>query len=190
MPLIFGSQLNVAIFVGIKNSIMKKIMLSVLVLWATGAVCQEIKMPDDKRKEYVKERPVNSIDAQTQQREEAARKRQIEAQQRRETGARSTMKQSGKSIYCMIRETSSADNKKSAVEIVTHSIYSQNAKEMMEGNRENAKALLLPTTEEDYKTGLDAVNNFSNHGWSMNQSHVYTIKESVVREYLMELQIQ
>lgn len=174
---------------------MKKIILSVLVLWAAGAYSQEIKMPAEKRQEYVNDKATNSNDAQTQKRDDEARRRRAEAEKKRLSAEREGSIQRGEvkssnSIYCMIREKGKMESKEADVEIITDSEFMRTAKQLGERDKRQAEALFMAADAKAYRSGMDALNSFSRSGWSLVNSNVYTQEEMVVHEYLMEYQLR
>lgn len=175
---------------------MKKIILSVLVLWAAGAYSQEIKMSEEKRQQYVNEKATNSNDAQLQKREAEARRRRAEAEKKRiaagREGAsqRGAVNQSSNSIYCMIQEMGKTGSKEGDVSIIVDSEFTRTAKELGERDKKQAEALFMAAEPKSYRSGMDALNTFSRSGWSLVQSNVYTQEEMVVHEYLMEYELR
>lgn len=161
-------------------------MLSVLLLCSVGAFSQEIRMPDEKRKNYVNENSPSTNNSDQQRREAASKQRQLEAERRQQFSARSEARKEGVSVFCIVRETTSFDAAKTSVEVISDKEFERTVKTLSEQDKERSKALAMVLRSPAYATGLDALNNFSRSGWELVDSNTLTYKEIVVREYLMK----
>ena len=174
---------------------MKKILLSVLVLSAAGAYSQEIRMPDEKRKEYIKEerQATNSASkkqskATNQVTEEERRREALEARKR---AAQASKNESGVGtmVYCIIEEQQSVNGKKTIVSVQADPTME---KHMSKSDKQAYKALSLVLKKSDYKNGLHALNSFSLNGWELVNSSSYMNPETemIVHNYLMRYRIR
>ena len=169
---------------------MKKILLSVLVLWAAGAYSQEIRMPDEKREDYVKEQRKitnstskdNSESADRKSEEVERRQRELEARKRATYAAQKA--NSGKTFYCIIHESTTLDGRKSEVTIEVDNTLEKHVQDL---DKRTQKALMLATEKRGYKNALGALNNFSMNGWTLSHASDYMDlkSERIVHRYLI-----
>lgn len=170
---------------------MKKLLMLVLVLWAAGAYSQEIRMPDEKRKDYVKERETNKSPTDsktTQQRDsDAERKKQAElARKQRAEEIKANQTAKGNSVYCIIREMSNLKEANTKVTILVEEKFEGHVKRM---DDDTQKQMMTAIQKRAYASGLDALSAFTQSNWSLVETSVYSWQEMAVREYLMEYQL-
>lgn len=170
---------------------MKKIMMLVLVMWAAGAYSQEIRMPDEKRKDYVDEREKDNSPANTTTKEQselnAERRKQAELERKKRaaaTGDKSAAK--GISVYCIIQEMSEPGARNSKVSINVEEGYEKHVKKMDEVTQ---KHVMMAIEKRSYSSGLEALSTLTQSKWSLVESSVYSFQDMAVREYLMEYQL-
>jgi len=171
---------------------MKKILLSVLVLSAAGAYSQEIRMPDEKRKEYIREEQKTTSSARPEQNEtsdrnaeEERRKRALEARKKAAHAAQSQSDNEA-AVYCIIEETRSLDGKEIIVSIQADLAME---KQLKGANRMGFKSLRMATEKETFKSGLEAINHFSTNGWTLSHSSsmISPGSENIIHRYIMSL---
>lgn len=162
---------------------MKKLLFAVVLLSATSVYSQEIRVPDEKREQYVKERENKAVLSEEDQkaREEAYRKRKEEALRQQEGRPANTVKE----IYCIIQEISVPTKPgKAQVNILRSSNYEEQLKNLDLRKQPNMKETIV---NDDYVSGMDALNRYIQLGWTLEHTTVYTSGDQTVREYLMKL---
>lgn len=161
---------------------MKKLLLSLFILSAAGTYAQEIRMPEEKRKEYVKEQ--ESKKATTSQRDtetdEERKRRALE--ERKKAAMMNEQSTSGSKIFCIIQEMRSMGENDTRVSVITDREFELSVKQAGEKNR---LALGLALEKKKYTSALQALNNFSKNGWELINTTVYTEKSFVIHEYLV-----
>lgn len=161
---------------------MKKLLLSLFILSAAGAYAQEIRMPEEKRKEYVKEQESKktSTNSRTSQADEERKRRALEEQKKAAlANANAT---ADKMLYCIIQESRSMGESDSRVRVITDQEFEFSVKEAGEKNK---SAMGLALEKKKYTSALQALNNFSKNGWELVNTNVYAEKSIITHEYLI-----
>lgn len=161
---------------------MKKLLLSLFILIAAGSYAQEIRMPEEKRKEYVKEQESKkaSTNSRASQADEERKRRALE--ERKKAAMAKADATAGNMIYCIVQETRSMGESDSRVRVITDQEFEFSVKEAGEKNK---SALGLALEKKRYISALQALNNFSKNGWELVNTSVYTEKSTITHEYLM-----
>jgi hypothetical protein len=152
---------------------MKKLILLAFVLAASTSFAQEMKLPDDKKKDYVKEDKKKSNDKTTQTTATAQRE-----------DATKTVKSTGAELvnYCIVREYNDEEIKKYAVEVVSD--YSA-----LSASRDidpmKIKELAIATEPRRYKTAIEAINTLAMQGFKLTSSNSYVTGSMAIKEYIM-----
>jgi len=166
---------------------MKKLLLIMMVLGATAGYSQEIRVPDDKREQYQKEkeqRPEVSAQDQKRMDEAAAKRKEAAERQRREQMAANPRGVSRANVYSIIQEISTPGKPgKEQVIVMIGSNAEQNMKNLDERTLERMKVSMQSI---DFKTGLDALNHYTAAGWSLENTTVYSTNGQTVREYMIK----
>ena len=138
-------------------------------------------MPEEKRKEYVKDQESKKTEAQgVSESDEKRKMRSTEA--RKQASMAKGKSLSDNMIYCVIQEIGAMGKEETEVRIVRDPGFESILKEV---GVENKYAIGVLMEKRKYSNALQAVNNFSKNGWELVNSSVYTQKDMVVREYLM-----
>lgn len=162
---------------------MKKLLFAVVLLSATSVYSQEIRVPDDKREQYVKERENKAVLSEEDQkaREEAYRKRKEEAMRQQQGRPATAVSE----IYCIIQEISVPTKPgKAQVNILRSSDYLEQLKNLDMRKQPNMKESI---STDDFVSGMDALNKYIQLGWKLEHTTVYPSGDQIVREYLMKL---
>lgn len=144
-------------------------------------------MPDEKRKEYVKEQESKNAASErtSSQSDEERKRRALEA--RKQAALAKEKASSGKMMYCIIQEMGSLGEEDSRVTIITDPEFERMAKEISEYNK---LAIGVVMEKRNYKNALQALNNFSKSGWELVNSSAYAEKGMVIHEYLVGMAIK
>jgi hypothetical protein len=154
---------------------MKKLLIITLAMFASYGYAQEMRLPDDKKKKYVKEEPKKTekpVDAQTvppQSRERVAE------------GREESKEQSSIVNYCIVREMIMEDGS-SIIDVETET-------STLEKNRDAdpaaVKKLMSATRDVKYKTALQAINALALHGYRVSSTNAYQSPKYLAKEYIM-----
>jgi len=155
---------------------MKKLLLLALVLTTSLGYAQEMKLPDDKKKKYAKEK-------EEVKKEELNTVRTVETE-RREQAAKVEEKKEGAPLanYCIIRETGSSEHRKFVVEIENDF---SGMERVSDEDRVKLKEMMSVTTNVQYKTAIQALNALAVQGYRVSSTLTYQSGENVVKEYIM-----
>lgn len=155
---------------------MKKLLVIALAMIASYGYAQEMRLPDDKKKKYVKEEKV-----QPEKPAEPATGRTIPAESR-ERAKEENSKASKIVNYCIIRE-SVYEGGKFIIEV-------ESDMSSLENNREvdtvDLKRLLEVTQNQKYKTALMAMNQLAQTGYRLTATSVYQGEKGLIKEYYMK----
>lgn len=160
---------------------MKKLLLSLFILSAAGTYAQEIRMPEEKRKEYVKEQERKKASS-SQLNSQTDEERRQALEERKKAAMASSESRAGGKIYCIIKETRSMGEADTRVSVITDREFEMSVKEAGEKNK---SALGIALEKKKYTSALQALNNFSKSGWELVNTSVYTEKSFITHEYLV-----
>ncbi len=162
-------------------------MLSVLLLCSVGAFSQEIRMTEDQKSNYVQDR--KSSEEAEQRRRQAASNQRLQVERGQHLNAKSERLEN-MSFYCIIRETTSGIHENPRVEVITNSGFERSLRMLNERELKSHTGLLLMSKQQEYRSGLDALNEMGRNGWSIVNNNTVAHKELIVREYLMQYSIE
>lgn len=162
---------------------MKKILMSLLVLWATGAFAQEIRMPEEKRKDYVEERAPTTVSEAEQMNEAEERRRKAAiARRRAQYGQMKQVSSSSDKVYCTVHELASVNGRTKEVRILTPENLS---KYISKADKEVQQQIGTAVQKVRYPTALDALSALSGDGWVVESTNVVMNPDMLLREYLL-----
>lgn len=175
---------------------MKSIILSTLILCSSTAFSQEIRMPDDKRDKYVteqsREKEVKKVDDKERQAkmDQERREKEKERQRSRESSSLAPTKDEkieADVAFCSVREIGTMDDYAGKVSIA----IDPKVKMVAERLDDDMKKQLYAAMEgHRFNSGMEALGFLSSNGWTLVESNIYTVKEHVVREYLLKLDLK
>lgn len=155
---------------------MKKLLIIVFVFGSAMAFSQEIRVPDEKRESYSKEKKESPSISSDQMKEQA-----------RQSGVRTatTLKPEGAPVFSIIQEFSYPGKQGKERVIILNALDQMGDVKMDPKKAELIKATL--NNKRNYASGLDALQHFLSLGWTLENVSVYPNNEEVVREYMMKM---
>jgi len=165
---------------------MKKLLLIMMVLGVTTAYSQEIRVPNEQRDKYVKEReqrPTVSAEDQKRMDEAAAKRREAAEQQRREQANPRGVSRTN--MYFIIQEISTPG--KPGKEQVSILMGSGDRPDFDKMDERTAQRVKQSMERSDFKSGLDALNHYTGMGWILENTTVYPANGQTIREYMIKL---
>lgn len=151
---------------------MKKLLIITLAMIASYGYAQEMRLPDDKKKKYVKEEPKKTekpVDAQTV------------PPQSRERVAEESKEQSSIVNYCIVREMILEDGS-STVEVETEMSTLEKSRDT---DPAAVKKLIQATQGVKYKTALQGINSLALHGYRLSNTSTYQSPKGLIKEYIL-----
>ena len=139
---------------------------------ASYGYAQEMRLPDDKKKKYVKEEPKKTdkpVDAQTV------------PPQSRERVAEESKEQSPIVNYCIVREMIMEDGNW-VIEVETEM---STLEKYQEADPVAVKKLMSATRDVKYKTALQAINSLTLYGYRLSSTNAYQSPKYLAKEYIM-----
>lgn len=153
---------------------MKKLILLVFVLTASAGFAQEMKMPDDKKKSYVKE-DKKKTDEKSAITTSAAKRDESAGTEQKSIGTELVS-------YCIVKEWSNEEYKKQSLEILTDVTALSKSRDV---DPVKIKELSKSTQSIIFKTAIEAINTLALQGYRITSSHSYVSGSDVVKEYVM-----
>lgn len=166
---------------------MKKLLLSLFILSAASTYAQEIRMPEEKRKEYVKEQDAQKASSTMNAAEINEERRKLALEKRKKAAMMKADLNSVRKIYCIIKETRSMGENNNQVKVITDREFETLAKEAGEKNK---SAIGVALEKQKYASALQALNYFSKNGWELISTNVYAEKSLITHEYLVGVSLR
>jgi len=154
---------------------MKKLLIIAMAMIASYGYAQEMRLPDDKKKKYVKEEPKKTekpVDAQTV----PPQSRERVAEGREESNAQSSIVN-----YCIIREMIFEDGS-SNIEVETEMSTLEKSRD---ADPAAVKKLMQATQGVKYKTALQGINSLALHGYRLSNTSTYQSPKGLIKEYIL-----
>jgi hypothetical protein len=155
---------------------MKKLLVVALAMIASYGYAQEMRLPDDKKKKYVKEEK-----AQDQKTVEAATSRSVAVAPQERVKDDGSKKPSKIITYCIVRE-SIYEGGKSTIEVETEMSSLLKNKDV---DQSTVKELMNITQNQQYKTALSAINQLALSGFRVTNTVVVPGEKGLIKEYIM-----
>jgi hypothetical protein len=146
-------------------------------LIASYGYAQEMRLPDDKKKKYVKEEKV-----QPEKPAEPTTGRTIPTESRERVKEDGNKPDSKVVNYCIVRETL-YEGGKAVIDIESDMSSLENNREV---NPAEYKYLIEVTQNQKYKTALMAMNQLAQKGYRLSSTSVYQGEKGLVKEYIMK----
>lgn len=172
---------------------MKHIFFTALIFCSFTVLSQEIRMPDEARGKYVTEESqkdqsnASAEQARKAEMDRARKKREAQRGSSTSTTSQDELKEGTTSaVFCSIREIGTVEGNHGKVIIAVD----PNIKKLGENLEPGKKKALYATLESsEYKSGLGALTTLSSSGWTLVETNMYSFEKTVVREYLLKLDL-
>lgn len=166
---------------------MKKLLLSLFIMSAAGTYAQEIRMPEEKRKEYVKEQEAQKLSSAKESGQTVEERKRRALEERKKAAMMKSALNSNRKIYCIIQEQRNMGENDVHVKVVTDKDFELSIKE---AGPTHASVIGVALQKQKYTSALQALNNFSKNGWELISTNVYSEKSLITHEYLVGVSLK